>query len=285
MPALFRFFSIFPLWLAHLAGWLMGWLSFALSGAYRQRFLQNARQAGLGRWPTWRAVGAAGKQIAELPRLWFGRPVEVHWDGAHHIDAALGQGRGIVFLSPHLGCFEVTAQAYAAWFGVPGGDTPGKPMTVLFRPPRKTWLTELVVQSRKRPGLDTAPTTLAGVKQLIKALKNGECVGLLPDQVPPAGQGIWSPFFGRSAYTMTLAVRLALQTKAIILVAWGERLTWGRGYKVHVLPLQASVGAPLAGDLEGAVRQVNAAMENLIRTCPQQYLWGYARYKQPKAGT
>ena len=163
-------------------------------------------------------------------------------------------------------------------------------MTVLFRPPRKTWLTELVVNARKRPGLDTAPTSLAGVKQMIKALKNGGCVGLLPDQVPPAGQGIWSPFFGRQAYTMTLAVRLALQTNATILVAWGGRMAWGKGYTVHVLPLQPAATAAsgsgssrgLAADLEGAVAQVNHAMEDLIRSCPEQYLWGYARYKQPK---
>jgi KDO2-lipid IV(A) lauroyltransferase len=112
------------------------------------------------------------------------------------------------------------------------------------------------------------------------------------------GQGVWSPFFGRNAYTMTLAVRLALQTDATILIAWGKRLPWGRGYAVYVSPLfvpPAQISADssthnaadgktvLAPDLEGAVRQVNAAMETLIRTCPEQYLWGYARYKQPKA--
>jgi KDO2-lipid IV(A) lauroyltransferase len=147
--------------------------------------------------------------------------------------------------------------------------------------------------------LNTAPTSLAGVKQMIKALKKSECVGLLPDQVPPAGQGIWSPFFGRQAYTMTLAVRMALQTQAVVLLIWGERLSWGRGYRVRVTPLPGAAQAHtapitamptptpsgLAPDLEGAVRQVNAAMEGLIRTCPSQYLWGYARYKQPKVDT
>jgi Kdo2-lipid IVA lauroyltransferase/acyltransferase len=295
MLGLFKFFSVLPLWFAHSVGWLLGWLAFGLSGTYRHRFLENARQAGLTPWQWWGAVGAAGKQIAELPRLWFGRPVPVLWEGAHHIDAALAAGRGILFLTPHLGCFEVAAQAYAERYG-----QAGHPITVLFRPPRKAWLVELVTSARSRPGLATAPTTLAGVKQLIKALKNGECVGLLPDQVPPAGQGIWSPFFGRQAYTMTLAVRLALQTRAGIVVAWGERLSWGRGYRVHfseltpagggggpgTLPGQAPAKAlGLAHDLEGAVRQVNAAMETLIRSCPQQYLWAYARYKQPKAET
>jgi len=132
--------------------------------------------------------------------------------------------------------------------------------------------------ARQRPGLRTAPTTLAGVKQMIKALKLGQSLGLLPDQVPPQGLGLWVPFFGREAYTMTLSVRLAQQTGATVLMAWGERLSWGRGYHVHVQPLQAEL--PADGALAAGV--INRAMEALIHTCPQQYLWGYARYRQPR---
>src|SRR5947209_4016330 len=82
--------------------------------------------------------------------------------------------------------------------------------------------------------LAAAPTTLAGVKQLLKALKSGEAVALLPDQVPPQGQGVWAPFFGRPAYTMTLPARLALQANAVLLLARSERLALGRGYVVHI---------------------------------------------------
>ena len=137
------------------------------------------------------------------------------------------------FLTPHLGCFEITARAYAEQFGT----QPGRAMTVLFRPPRQAWLREVVQTARQRPGLDTAPTTLAGVKQLVKALRSGAAVGLLPDQVPPMGQGVWAPFFGRVAYTMTLSGRLAQTQRTTVLLAWGERLPWGRGFVVHVLPL------------------------------------------------
>jgi len=272
MPRFFKILSFMPLGLAHALGGLLGWLVFGASSVYRRRFLAQARQAGLVA-AQWRpAVAAAGRLVAELPRLWLGAPVPVHWDGQAHVEAALAAGRGIVFLTPHLGCFEITAQAYAERFGAT------QPMTVLFRPPRQRWLRDWVTTARSRPGLNTAPTTPGGVRQLMRALKQGECVGLLPDQVPPEGQGLWLPFFDREAYTMTLAARLAQQTGASVLLAWGERLAGGRGFSVHVQPL----AAPLASDSAQAATQINQAIEGLIRACPTQYLWGYARYKQPR---
>ena len=132
--------------------------------------------------------------------------------------------------------------------------------------------------SRARPGLETAPTTLAGVRQMIKALRAGRSVGLLPDQVPPQGMGQWAPFFGRPAYTMTLAARLALQTGAKLILIWGERLPWGQGYRIHASELSTQD----ADDVEALVLQINQAMERLILSRPDQYLWGYARYKQPR---
>ena len=273
MFTLFKLLSAAPLGFMQGLGSLVGWLVFLGSGVYRQRFLANARQAGMG-WRQWLgAVGQSGKLVAELPRLWLGPPVRVQWDGEQHVAAALAAGRGVIFLTPHLGCFEITAQAYALRFGTV------QPMTVLYRPPRQAWLRAVVENARVRPGLHTAPTTLAGVKQMIKALKQGQSLGLLPDQVPPLGMGVWSAFFGREAYTMTLSVRLAQQTGATVLVAWGERLPWGQGFRVHVQPLPNA----LPSDAVEATSAINRAMEGLIRLCPQQYLWGYARYKQPRA--
>lgn len=272
MSLFFEFLSRWPLAWLHALGAALGWLAFLGSGAYRRRFLANAGQAGYRFAQVRGAVGHAGRMTAELPRLWLGPPVPVDWTGGELVEQALAAGRGIVFLTPHLGSFEITAQAYAQRHG---GRTP---ITVLYRPARQAWLRQVLERSRARPGLATAPTTLAGVKQMLKALRAGEAVGLLPDQVPPEGMGQWVPFFGREAYTMTLAARLALQSGATVLLTWGERRPWGRGYVVHFRPL----AQPLDDALEPAVRQINEAMEGLIRECPQQYLWGYARYKQPR---
>ena len=273
MPFVFRFFSILPLWLLHALGAAMGWAAFLVSSVYRRRFVENAALAGYRFAQVRAAVAHAGRMAAELPRLWLGAAPPCRIEGEACLQQAYAAGRGVVFLTPHLGCFEMSAQAVARRWGATHG-----PITVLYRPARQPWLAKVMETARNRPGMQAVPTTLAGVRQMIKALRRGEAVGLLPDQVPPEGQGLWSPFFGRDAYTMTLAARLALQTGATVLLARCERQPWGRGYVLYLEPLSA----PLDDPLDAAVLQINQAMEHVIRQCPQQYLWGYARYKQPR---
>ena len=274
-PFLFRSLSRLPLPVLHAFGWLLGWLGFALSGRYRRRLFAHAKQAGFPRSVALASVAEAGKMVTELPRLWLGAPVHLEWEGQGLIEAAISEGNGVLYLTPHLGCFEVTAQLVAQQFG------DRLPVTVLYRPARQPWLREIMELARSRPGLSTAPTTLAGVKQLIKALKQRQSVGLLPDQVPPEGQGVWAPFFGREAYTMTLSARLAQSAGARVLLIWGERLSWGRGYRVHLRPFQPDAGGRLSPEPLEAARQINAAMESLVGECPAQYLWSYERYKAP----
>jgi KDO2-lipid IV(A) lauroyltransferase len=273
MPALFRFFSLFPLWALHALGWAMGWLAFLLSPTYRRRMGEHARLAGYSLWQVRGAIGHAGCMVAELPRLWLGAPLPCRIEGEGCVEQAYATGRGIVLLTPHQGCFELSAQAVARRWSAERG-----PITVLYRPARQAWLAKVMETARNRPGMLAVPTTLAGVRQMIKALRRGEAVGLLPDQVPPEGQGQWAPFFGRDAYTMTLAARLAQQTGAAVVLVRCERLSWGRGYVTHFEPLPA----PLSADMDQALLQINQAMEHLIRQCPEQYLWGYGRYKQPR---
>lgn len=273
---LFRALARMPLPLLHAMGWVLGWLSFLLSPRYRRRLLAHVRQAGFPLRVALASVGEAGKMAMETPRLWLGPPVKTGWEGAALIEAAVAHGSGVLLLSPHLGCFEITAQAVAQRFG------DRMTTTVLFRPSRQPWLRDLVAHARERPGLLTAPTTLAGVKKLIKALKAGQAVGLLPDQVPPTGQGVWAPFFGRDAYTMTLSARLAGTSGVRLVLIWGERLSWGRGFLVHVRPFPDLDPGGLSEDPQRAAAQINRAMETLVRESPAQYLWSYDRYKQPR---
>ena len=273
MLTLFRFVSRWPLALLHAVGAGLGWLTWLASPTYRRRITANAGLAGYRFADVRGAVAHAGRMAAETPRLWFGPPVPTQWQGTEVVDAAYAARKGVVFLTPHLGCFEITAQGLAERYHREYG-----PITVLFRPARQASLAEVVKTSRQREGLETAPTNLSGVRQMIKALRAGRAVGLLPDQVPPEGQGVWSPVFGQSAYTMTLGARLIQQTGATPLLVWGERLPGGQGFRVHF----EAFPEPLSDDLDTAVTQINRAMEHLIRQCPQQYLWGYGRYKTPR---
>jgi KDO2-lipid IV(A) lauroyltransferase len=272
-----------PLRLLHALGGVMGWAAYWLSASYRQRLKANAALAGISAAERRAAVADAGRLVMELPRLWL-RPRHepiadpVRWDGAEFVEALLAHDRGAVFLTPHLGSFEVAAQAYAERFGA------RQPVTVLYRPARQPWLRELEETARARPALATAPASLAGVRQMMRALRRGESVGLLPDQVPPVGQGVWAPFFGRPAYTMTLAARLVQQTGAAVGVMWCERLPRGGGYVVHAMPLPEPLPPSLAegGGDEAAAAAINRSMEAVIRLKPTQYLWGYHRYKSPR---
>lgn len=282
MPVVFRFLSLFPLWLLHGVGAALGWLAFLASPVYRRRFLANAALAGYRFGAVRAAVGHAGRMVAELPRLWLGAPLPCRLVGTACVEQAYAGGRGIVFLTPHLGCFELSVQAAAQRWSAQHG-----PITVLYRPARQAWLAKVMETARNRPGVQAVPTTLAGVRQMIKALRRGEAVGLLPDQVPPQGQGVWAPVFGRDAYTMTLAARLALQTGAAVVLVRCERLSWGRGFvsffEPWPLPPGQAPGAAAQDALQQAVQHINQAMEHTIGQCPQQYLWGYGRYKQPRA--
>ena len=263
-----------PLWLLHAIGAALGWLAFLASPTYRRRFLDNAACAGYALADVRAAVAHAGRMVAEAPRLWLApESPACEIRNPECVERAWSRGRGIVFLTPHIGCFELSVQAVSQrWSPVHG------PITILYRPARQRWLAEVMRSARNRPGIAAVPTTLQGVRQMLKALRRGEAVGLLPDQVPPQGLGLWSPFFGRDAYTMTLAARLVQQTGATPLLAWGERLPRARGYCIHVQPF----AEPLSSELETAVGQINRAMEQLIRQCPGQYLWGYGRYKTPR---
>lgn len=271
MVFLFRLLSLFPLRLLHGLGGLLGRLVYRLSPTYRRNLRANLAQAGLAPALCLPAAAETGKQMLELARIWM-RPLAeanalvVEVVGQEHVEAARAAGKGIVFLTPHLGCFEITAQYLSSL-----GD-----ITVLYRAPKSAAAQELILLGRKREQLHLAPADLSGVRSLIKALKKGQMVGMLPDQAPKTGEGVWLKFFGRYAYTMTLAARLT-ETDAVSLLTWGERLPGGRGYRIHFLP----PSRPLEGSTVDRAQQINFEVERLIRDCPAQYLWGYNRYKRP----
>lgn len=280
---IFHFLARMPLSLMQRVGAALGWLVWWLSPSYRRNFKANAQAAGVAWRDARPAVAAIGSMVAELPWVWM-RPHNakldglVKWDGAEHFEAAMQAGKGAIIMSPHLGSWEIGAQAIAEKFGPTYG-----PMVALFRPARQAWLEPLVANARTRPYLDSAPTSLAGVRTLIRALRNGGYTAILPDQVPPQGQGVWAPFFGRDVYTMTLLAKLAQQTGAQVIMTWCERLPVGQGFCMHMRPFDAPEMKDASVSPEMAAAAVNRGVEAMVRNAPGQYLWGYARDKQPRA--
>lgn len=265
-----RLVAALPLPVAHAVGRMLGRLVYALPGRYRQHVQQNAMQAGYpGPAFARRAAAETGAMMTELAHVWFRSPdcmekvICEDWDV---IEQTLAEGRGLVMLTPHLGCFELAARYAAERIS----------LTIMFRPHRKAVFRDLLDWVRETSNLKAVPATAQGVRAFVRALRQGEAVGLLPDQAPK-GDGVWVPFFGRKAYTITLPCKLASQTGAPLIIAAGERLPHGRGWRMHVKRLTA----PMPPTTEEQAAWINAEVEEMIRRFPEQYLWGYNRYKVP----
>ena len=268
-----RLLARMPLAWLHRLGAALGWAAYWASPTYAGRLRENLFASGVGSEEAHRttmlkeAIAETGKGAAEILAVWFGPDdavarMVVDVEGWKVVDAARARGKGIIFLTPHLGCFEMAGVYIGARV----------PMTVLYRPPRKRWLEPYMNAGRSRVGSQLAPATLRGVRMLYRALSRGEAVGVLPDQAPGEGEGVWADFFGRPAYTMTLLRRLQQASGATMIMTIAERLPHGRGYRLHVRAL------PPEGFDEAAL---NRAVEEEVRRFPAQYLWGYNRYKVP----
>jgi len=260
-----------PLSWVHRLGAFFGWVSYLSDHKSNRIALENIKQSGLA------ASEAHAKQLVKTSRIEAGKAIletffiwgnptakllpliqQVH--GWQHITEAQAQGKGLIFLTPHLGCFEITSIYY--------GER--APITVLYRPPKLQWLSELVVKGRQKGKVDMAPANASGVKKLLQALKSGQAIGILPDQIPRQGEGEWAGFFGKPAYTMGLASKLASKADAIIIMAFGERLPDGKGFNIHLTQVE-DISTPTL---------LNQAIERQVAQCPEQYLWQYNRFKQ-----
>jgi len=275
MRALCRSVGILPLPVVHVLGGTAARIAMRLARRERRRLAENLRAAGFDDTKLVRAAAAeAGKTLLEMLWLWQRPQSEIvklvrSVEGESHVVEAKARGKGIIFLTPHLGCFEVAAQYAGSW----------APITVLYRPPRQRMFRAIARAGRDRGSVRLVPADTKGASALLGALRKAEWVGVLPDQVPTRGEGEWAEFFGRLAYTMTLTIRLAQRTGATVLLCFCERLPRGAGYRIHLEPL------PPREPGESAARQLNRALEGLIRRKPEQYLWSYNRYKVPAGVT
>jgi KDO2-lipid IV(A) lauroyltransferase len=278
MMFLLKLLARLPLPLLHGLGIALGWLIYWAPGRHSERLRHNVFASGVCapgrdcRKLLRQAIGESGKAIVELLPVWL-RPYEKvlqlvkGTSGWEHIDAARAAGKGIILIGPHIGCFEMLNLYYASLH----------PFTAMYKPPRKAVLADLMLAGRQRGQATLVPTDLSGVRAQLAALKRHEAIGILPDQVATGGDGVWAPFFGRPAYTPTLVASLQRKTGAAAFFVAAERLSWGRGYHLHVMPLVDA----LPEDKTAAATRINEAVEAVVRRFPAQYLWSYNRHKRP----
>lgn len=176
-------------------------------------------------------------------------------------------GKGVIILSPHMGSWESML-----------GYMPGKmTATMMYRPLRIPALESVVRNARERAGAKLVPATPSGIRAMLKALKQNEVVAMLPDQVPSLSGGVIAPFFGQPALTMTLAAKFAQKTGAKVMVGYVERLPHGKGFKPHGVIVGDNI---YNEDMTVAVTAMNQAIEQVILQRPEQYVWGYKRFKR-----
>lgn len=213
----------------------------------------------------------SGKTLTEMAPMWLW-PLDKtlallsQVEGEDKLQRAYAQGRGVILLSPHLGCWEIISLYAAEKY----------PMTNMFRPHRIKSLSQYMEQGRQRGNATLVPTDMSGVKELMRALRRGEIAGLLPDQDPGAKGGEFADFFGVPANTMTLVARLACKTKAPVLFAIAERLPGAKGYKLVFTETNERIAS--CNELE-SITEMNQAVQDLIVQNPNQYQWSYRRFK------
>ena len=223
-----------------------------------------------------RSLVETGKTVAEAGPLWFwpaptiqalmGEAVDVA-----AVDAAVRSGRGVILATPHLGSWEMAGLFCAMRWGI----------TTLYRPPRIAALDALIRRSRARLGAELAATDAKGVRRVYETLAQGGVVGILPDQDPGAGGGVFAPFFGIPANSMVLLSRLARKTGAAVFFGFCERLNGTAGYRFHFFPAPEGIDA---ADPSVAATAMNAGIETCVRACPEQYQWGYRRFRTRPPG-
>jgi KDO2-lipid IV(A) lauroyltransferase len=282
ITGLLRLTALLPLPLTHAIGALLGWLLWRIPSAPRRIAARNLALCFPELTPTERDrllrrnLMETGRGLLELGPLWLWPGQRVlalvrgSVAGEEALAATVRQQRGAILLTPHLGAWEMAGLYYSS----------RHPLTILYRPSR-LGLDELSVRGRGRVGGKVVATDARGVRALFTSLRNGEILGILPDQDPGEESGVFAPFFGIAANTMTLVSRLALKTGVPVFLTWAERLPRGRGYALHLRTLPEVTAA---ASLEASAAALNRGVEAAIRTLPAQYLWVYKRFKTRPPG-
>lgn len=215
-----------------------------------------------------------GKTFTEAGSMWkwkkgklFNLIKSVH--GEELLQQALNNQHGAILALPHLGNWELLSLYCSANYTT----------TSMYQKPKLKQLDAIIKHGRERFGANLVPADNAGVRAMLKALKNNGAVVILPDQEPNTGTGIFAPFFGLQAYSMTLISRLAKKTQASVIITYTKRLASGEGYEIIFTDLPEMAEKLKSDKLDDSVVYLNNEIEKIIRELPEQYQWSYKRFR------
>jgi len=189
-------------------------------------------------------------------------------EGKEHADRALAGGRGLIFIIPHLGNWELLNHYLGKAYG----------LTHMYQPNPSADINGMIQAWREGTGTRFVEADRAGIRAQLEALRCGRAIGAMPDQEPGVHTGQFADFFGVACLTNTLIPNLARRTGAACILAWCERLDNGAGFRVMFEPLS------LPGTREACLAALNCGIERAVRSRPEQYLWSYKRFRTRPAG-
>ncbi len=267
------FFSIMPLRLNHFIGSIIGRYLYLTNSDSKHVVsknietcfpeLDNLEQQKLIK----KSLIETGKGLSESGFIWL----RCFDDNVKYVTKTIGleyleSSHPIILLVPHFGCWEITGRVLSI----------NTPVTFLYKPLRDEKQEALLIKNRQKRNLSMATADKKGVIKLQRAISKRELIGILPDQDPGEEGGVLAPFFGTNARSMTLLVKLARKNNAKVLLTWAKRLPKGQGFELNLKPVNI---LSENGDIKDDVILMNQAIEVLIRTQPEQYLWNYKRFK------
>jgi KDO2-lipid IV(A) lauroyltransferase len=268
-----RLFSSLPLAAIQIIGACVGLLIFLSSPSYRRRLTKNHLKAayvsGFKAAP-WRVAAESGMMFADTLWIWRHPKSSINKATIENLNQIIElskNGKGLLVLASHFGGFEIVPRIFAEHTRA----------TVMYRPARKRWVNELMLKSRKHSQIEFVEANIGGVRQIKRALVKGEVVGLLADQVPSVGDGVWAKFFNQYAYTTSFPIKLARQANVAILFVGAERLGLGKGWRIR----SRLMPEVFPDCLVEACTEMNQYFEEMILSKPHQYMWSYNRYKRP----
>lgn len=180
---------------------------------------------------------------------------------------AINAGKGVIVVVPHFGTWELLN----VWLNQHSSPV------IMYKPSKQKDLDRFMLEARQRLKAQLVPTDESGVRAIFKHLKQGGLTVILPDHVPKESGGIYSPFYGQNALSSTLASKLASKTQCTVIGLSCRRTNQLDGFEIFVNQISQDV---LSKDLQLSVDTLNQEMEQMINAAPEQYLWGYKRFRK-----